>query len=68
VRLPSDIRFADEQLKKKFYHLENGTAEEKELFLNISRALNEIEQNTFCGIQIPKRLVPKYYQKKIWNP
>jgi len=32
VKLPSDIRFADENIREAFYKLENGDDSERELF------------------------------------
>ncbi len=64
MKLPSNIRFADSKLKEKFYSLENGTKEDQGLFKAINKALDSIEENSFCGMQIPKRIVPKEYWKK----
>ncbi|MBS3092472.1 hypothetical protein J4466_03565 [Candidatus Pacearchaeota archaeon] len=61
--LPSEIRFVDENLKKAFYKLENGDNSEKELFNFINQAMDNIEKNAFCGIQIPKNFIPKEYIK-----
>jgi len=30
----------------------------------VNRAINDIKENPFCGIAIPKRLIPKIYVKK----
>ena len=62
--LPSEIRFADEHIKNAFYTLEEGDPLEKELFRFINQACDNIEKNAFCGIQIPKRLIPKEYFSK----
>ena len=62
--LPSNIRFADEKLKKAFYKLEKGDESERELFRVINQALNNIETNAFCGLQVPKHLIPKEYIQK----
>ena len=64
MKLPSTIRFFDEDIKKAFYKLENGDDSEKELFRLMNQAMNNIEQNAFCGIQLPKRLIPETYSKK----
>lgn len=64
MKLPSTIRFFDDKIKKAFYQLENGDNSEKELFRLINQAMNNIEQNAFCGIQVPKRLIPQAYAKK----
>ena len=62
--LPSDIRFADESLKEAFYKLEKGDSSEKELFRFINQAIDNIEKNAFCGIQVPKKIIPKEYMRK----
>jgi Txe/YoeB family toxin of Txe-Axe toxin-antitoxin module len=60
----SKIRFADEKTKYKIYELQKGNFEEKQLFKFINEALDNIEENAFCGVQIPKKLIPKEYSKK----
>lgn len=62
--LPSKIRFVDEKLKQAFYHLENGDDADRFLFKKINKVMNKLEQNTFCGIQIPKGLIPYDYYSK----
>ncbi len=64
MKLPSIIKFADEKLCEAFYNLEKGDYSEKELFKAIRKALDAIESNAFCGIQIPKRQITKNYIKK----
>lgn len=64
MKLPSDIRFVDEITRNAFYKIEKGNDSEKKLFKTITIALNKIEENAFCGIQIPKRLIPKEYVAK----
>lgn len=72
MKLPSDIRFAEESVKKAFYKLKNGDDSERELFKFINQALDNVEENAFCGIQIPKKLIPKEYilkyeVKNLWK-
>ena len=67
MKLPSNIRFVDEKLKEAFYKLEKGDDSERELFKVINQAMDNIEANAFCGIQIPKYLIPKEYSQKIDN-
>lgn len=72
MKLPSDIRFVDESIREAFYKLEKGDNSERELFKFINQALDNIEENAFCGIQIPKRLIPKKYitkygVKNVWK-
>lgn len=50
MKLPSDIRFADESIREAFYKLENGDDSERELFKFINQTLDIIEGNAFCGI------------------
>lgn len=64
MKLPSEIRFADDNVKAAFYKLETGDEQERELFRLINQALNNIEENAFCGIQVPKRLMPQEYAAK----
>lgn len=64
MKLPSTIRFADENIKEALYKLENGDDSEKQLFKFINQALDNIEGNAFSGVQIPKRLIPKEYAVK----
>ena len=64
MKLLSTIRFFDEDIKKAFYKLENGDDSEKELFRLMNQAMDNIEQNAFCGIQLAKRLIPSAYTKK----
>ena len=44
--------------------MENGDGSERELLKFINQALDNIEQNAFCGILIPKKLIPKEYKKR----
>src|SRR3989344_1812225 len=60
----SEIQFADEKVKKAFDELKKSTTEDEQLYEWISRALVDIQKNVFCGIQIPKSLIPKEYTKK----
>jgi len=64
MKLPSTTRFADDKIKKAFYNLEKGDDSERELFKFIDQAMDNIEENAFCGIQIPKKLIPVVYVKK----
>jgi Txe/YoeB family toxin of Txe-Axe toxin-antitoxin module len=56
---PSEIQFANEKVKNAFNNLSD-----KNLKKFLERALNDIKSNPFCGIQIPKKLIPKDYIKK----
>ncbi|MBI2548546.1 hypothetical protein HYW21_04305 [Candidatus Woesearchaeota archaeon] len=68
MKLPSTTRFFDDAIKEAFYKLEKGDDSERELFRLLNQAMDNIEQNAFCGIQIPKRLIPRqYFDKGIKN-
>lgn len=62
--IPSETRFADEATKEAYYKLEKGDASEKELFRFIHQAMDNIERNAFCGIQVQKKQIPREYIKK----
>ncbi|MDD4878485.1 MAG: hypothetical protein PHO02_05620 [Candidatus Nanoarchaeia archaeon] len=61
MKLPSTIKFASDKLCNEIYDLEKGNAKERELFKAVQKAMDAIEENAFCGIQIPKRQIPKDY-------
>ena len=62
--LQCETRFIEQTIKEAFYNLQNGDSSEKELFRFINQAMDNIEKNAFCGIQIPKNQIPKEYIKK----
>ncbi|MFQ5888329.1 MAG: hypothetical protein ACE5HY_06495 [Candidatus Hydrothermarchaeales archaeon] len=59
--MKSKIVFADITVKKAFEKLKDSTTEDKQLYDWLLRAFKDLGQNTFSGIQIPKRLIPKEY-------
>ena len=64
MNLPSKIQFADEKVKEAVEELKKYDKDEKGLYRYLSNAFKAIEENAFCGIQIPKRLIPAVYFKK----
>ena len=54
-----EIQFANENILKAYNDL---TDEKLKKFMD--RALQDIKANPFCGIQIPKRLIPEEYTSK----
>jgi mRNA-degrading endonuclease RelE of RelBE toxin-antitoxin system len=56
---PVEIQFINENLQKAYKQLDDPTLKKF-----IDRALEDIEKNPFCGIQISKRLIPQEYIKK----
>ena len=59
--MKSKVQFINEQVKNAFEKLKN---EDEQVYKIILRAFGDIENNAFCGIQIPKRLIPKEYIQK----
>lgn len=55
------VAFADEKIKKAFETLKE---KDPKLHKFISRAIDDLKENPFCGTPIPKRLIPKIYIKK----
>jgi len=59
--MKSEISFADEKLKKEFEELRE---EDKVLYEQLRKAFKNLQEDAFCGIQIPKNLIPKEYNAK----
>lgn len=57
----SIIRYAEPKLKKALEDLKNSTTEDQTLYKFINRALDDLEENAFCGVQIPKKQIPREY-------
>jgi len=64
MEIPSKIIFVDNETKKVFEKLKQSKGEHREIYKWLVKAFAAIEQNAFCGIQIPKRLIPSEYIKK----
>ncbi len=62
--MKSKIVFGDNKVKESFEKLKDSRTEDKKLYGWLIRAFEDLEQNAFCGIQIPKKLFPKEYEKK----
>ena len=56
---PSKIKFVSEELEKDFNELKDNDPIKK----GIIRAIKDLQENAFSGIQVPKRLFPKEYIK-----
>lgn len=59
--MQSKIQFINEKVKEAFEKLK---IEDPKMYDFVSRAFEDIENNVFCGVQIPKNLIPKEYIKK----
>ncbi|MBN2420775.1 hypothetical protein JXB27_00690 [Candidatus Woesearchaeota archaeon] len=62
--MKSIVHFGNEELKKDFEILKNSKVEDKQLYKWIDRAITDLEENSFCGTQVPKKLIPKVYIDK----
>ncbi len=62
--MKSTVYFGDEKLKACYVGLKDSRVEDKKLYRWISIAIDDLEENAFCGIQIPKKLIPKFYIDK----
>ena len=62
--MKSTLYFADDQVRDAFFMLQSMRVEEKEIFCQLNAAFDMIAMDPFCGIQVPKRLIPKIYITK----
>ena len=60
----SEIKFAEERIAKALKRLKDSKTEEEKLYKWIQRAIEDLKENAFCGIQLPKRLMPRIYVSK----
>jgi len=66
MEIKSRVFFAEKEIEKSFKELERGKTEERELFKYIKQALDNLKQNAWAGIQIPKKLIPPIYMKRYY--
>lgn len=57
---PSRVVFVSDDLEKNFNELKDDDPIKKGMI----RAIKDLKENAFAGIQIPKRLFPKEYVQK----
>ena len=57
---PCSVTFVDDKVEKSFLSLK----EDDEIKIQVYRAIDEIKKNAFCGIPVPKKLIPREYVKK----
>lgn len=55
------VVFADEKVQKAYYKAKEY---EPQLYKFLDRATDDIKANPKCGIEVPKRLIPKIYIQK----
>ena len=57
---PSKVVFINDKLEDNFHSLKENDPIKKSMV----RAIQDLRQNAFAGIQVPKRLIPKEYIQK----
>ncbi len=57
---PSKVKFISDKLEEEYESLDEDDVLKK----SIRRAIEDLKQNAFFGMQIPKRLFPKVYIEK----
>ncbi len=60
----TQVVFINEKLKKLFNDLKSKNFEEEQLFYFLNRGFEDLKENPFCGVRIPKKLWPKEYVQK----
>jgi len=60
----SRVVFIDKKVKEAYEKLKNSKTEDQNIYKWLNRAFDDLAENAFCGIQIPKKLIPKEYLKK----
>ncbi len=64
MKLPSRIKFADAKVRQAFEELRDSKTEDQALYKFLSQAFENLKEDAFAGIQIPKKLIPKKYLQK----
>jgi Txe/YoeB family toxin of Txe-Axe toxin-antitoxin module len=57
-RINSEIAFGNEEIKEDLGKLKD---EDIKLYEQLIKAFKNLQENAFCGIQIPKKLIPREY-------
>ena len=61
---PIFVAFISKKLKQNFELLREGKFEDKQLYVYIDRAMDDLKENPACGTKIQKKLWPKLYVQK----
>jgi hypothetical protein len=59
------ISFVNKSVKDNFFLLSDSNSEDKAIFESLNIAFDNISDDVFIGIQIPKNLIPKAYKKQL---
>jgi len=63
-KLNSRIIFHSKELYETYKNLKNGDNEKQKLYKWISRAIEDLKEDVFSGLAIPKDRIPKKYQRE----
>lgn len=64
--MKAKIFFADEKVRDTFAELKDSRrTEDQSLVALLDRAFDALSQNAFCGVQIPKKQIPKTYRRPL---
>ena len=63
-KLNARVIFHSKELYDIYKKLETGNSEDQKLYKWITRAINDLKEDAFSGLAIPKDRIPKKYQKK----
>jgi len=58
-----EVAFADEKVKREFDALKSGDSADKDVYVAINKAMDRLKSEPQCGISIPKKLIPRVYEK-----
>ncbi len=57
----ASVFFAEDRIKKSFLALASSKAEDAEIYRSLNEVFDALALDAFCGIQVPKRQIPKSY-------
>lgn len=64
ITRPTKVRFLNQSVKDAYLSLKNKSSEDRKLYKWITQAIDDLKQNGFCGVAIPKDRIPKKYQQE----
>jgi hypothetical protein len=59
--MKASVFFADDRIKESFFALASSRTENEEIYRTLNESFDALALDAFCGIQVPKRLIPKSY-------
>ena len=62
--MKAKVFFADEKIRDIFVALKGSRrSEDQDLSVLLDRAFDALSEDAFCGVQIPKKQIPKTYRR-----